>query len=498
MAKAFKVQYQFQKPRACPAQAFPVGLLLDGRRCSEDPPDYPLHAQESLDKLVQTILIPLYTHKKHNALCTTNSPLQVGFVKDVLPEIEDGYRTECAATQFKAERSGAAAAAADDAAGAADSEDLITDEEGNRLEKDWLHQKSEIMKGMAEDIMKRNILTYNIGERELLAKLSNQPLLKDGSTKLFFWNAGCQATKDPPKSLTPWRMKSTVDEAMMKNTTTLMVDLMNDTDMGILISGRNKRVYADVMREVRAHKPKLQIRERTLEPDEDQFLNLIRTDSNRAGTVDAADQFVQIAKKASTVLKVKSCPRRFTPGNTAFKRMGDLPVLKKDSMITVPHEEREKVFRGVHWDEKYSPGRGKDAKADEDEDSDEDMEAEEEKQPEMGSQSVLFWMEIHPKVGLAALLLSMHRQTAKHVTRGSCNLQFQRCPIEVENSRASTVMAVQCYTYVHQRQQQQKLLRRATRVQTVSDVCRSVRCGMRHRAFDYLASVGSEARLTFS
>ena len=71
--------------------AFPCGLHDTGLPVkSAEQAEYPIFAQESLDKLVQDILIPLFTGKRMQSLMSQNQgqQLQLPFVKDVLPELE--------------------------------------------------------------------------------------------------------------------------------------------------------------------------------------------------------------------------------------------------------------------------------------------------------------------------------------------------------------------------------------------------------------------------
>jgi hypothetical protein len=39
-------------------------------------------------------------------------------------------------------------------------------------------------------------------------KIAAQPLMQDGASKLYMWNAGTESTKDPPGYLSPHRMKA--------------------------------------------------------------------------------------------------------------------------------------------------------------------------------------------------------------------------------------------------------------------------------------------------
>ena len=83
------------------------------------------------------------------------------------------------------------------------------------------------------------------------------------------WNAGLQATKDPAAKTSPYRMKASMDDTSLAWCVDAMVKSMADTDIGLFLSGRNKNIYSEILREFRAIKPRLKCLERTLEPDED-------------------------------------------------------------------------------------------------------------------------------------------------------------------------------------------------------------------------------------
>ena len=137
----------------------------------------------------------------------------------------------------------------------------------------------------------------------------------------------------------------------------------------------------------------------------EQLLKYIRIDMNRTGTVDPSDLFVQCTKRTASAQKAKGVPRRFVSGNTAFRAMNALPLLRKDEMIRIAPDARERIFRGVSPSDKYNPRLTKTPKAEEKaDDDDENIEEPEEADPEGGAAEVdkdgsvpAFWMEIRPK-----------------------------------------------------------------------------------------------------
>ena len=58
----------------------------------------------------------------------------------------------------------------------------------------------------------------------------------------------------------------------------------------------------DILKEAKAYKPKLVVKERTMEPDEEAYLRLVRTDKSNMATVDPTDHFVSITKNQQVEL----------------------------------------------------------------------------------------------------------------------------------------------------------------------------------------------------
>ena len=240
-------------------------------------------------------------------------------------------------------------------------------------------------------------------DTSLHRKIEAQPMIKDGASRLFFFNAGTDATKDPSKRMSTYRMKASCDEDHLREMIDISSRLMGESDSGIIISGRNQLMHRDAKKFIAALKPKIPTRDLAMEPDEEQLLRFIRADTNVVGTVDARDQYIQFGK---SLQKRKGEPRRFVPGNTAFKIMGHLPVLDKSCMVQIPYDERETVFRSVQGSDRWQPGKkGAGGKAYPD---DEDIESEEEEGAVDDAQDavavvdgsapvVFFWMELHPR-----------------------------------------------------------------------------------------------------
>jgi hypothetical protein len=160
----------------------------------------------------------------------------------------------------------------------------------------------------------------------------------------------------------------------------------------------------DILKEAKACKPKLVVKERAMEPDEEAYLRLVRTDQSNMGTVDPTDHFVSITKKNNKSNYTKGTPRRFVGGNTAFKTMANLPILIKSEMITVPLADRNRVFKTIQSTDKYNSSGKKDAEADDDDGSQEDEldpDANDILQTDSSGRVVFWWMELHPKAWLA-------------------------------------------------------------------------------------------------
>lgn len=249
-------------------ETFTVGLAMDGNPVDSHlhPRDFPMFAQESLDKLINIILVPIMTHKKHSSLTTTGSCLGIGFIKEALPEIDQLYQLEVTAKASTA----AVGQVAHEGTSAANTEDsVVSESEGVLLEKEWAKREEGILTEMAGEVLRKSVVILRHDERDLLTKLANQPCMSDGAARMWMWNAGCQATKDPARHISPYRMKASMDETSLHWCFDAMTKTMADADVGLFLAGRNRNIYGEILREVRTTKPRLRMLERTLEPDED-------------------------------------------------------------------------------------------------------------------------------------------------------------------------------------------------------------------------------------
>ena len=394
--------------------AFPAGRDWDGNELPEEKPKFPIFGSESLDKLGLDILIPLHTFKRHSSLTGTTAALAVPFVKDLLPELEQLYKIDECAGQ-------------DSMAGNMPEQHVPIEEvpisagESEVLQQEYNIAQAKLYDEFAEEHLAKNVLKLNYEEPHLFDKISTQPMIGEGSARLFMYNAGTDCTKDPPRYCSPYRMKAAADEDHLDFAVGCMAKLLSDADSGIFISGRNNLIMRDMKRQISALKPKVGVKELEMEPDEAQFMAHIRIDSNKMGSIDTKDPYLHIVKSSRVWKSRRSVPRRFVPGNTAFKKMAPLPVLSKDAMTKIAHAEREQVFRTVLATDRWSPKGNKGAtKVTVDDDVDEDEEEEEcqdEAAPavvDTACEVVFYWMELHPRVISAQSIPSHMLHNAKH------------------------------------------------------------------------------------
>ena len=96
----------------------------------------------------------------------------------------------------------------------------------------------------------------------------------------------------------------------------------------------------------------------------------------------------------------KGVPRRFVPGNTAFRTMAGIPLLPKEQFAKVPQSDREAVFKHVRGSDKWAPGNKKNAADDNQSETDDDEAADDQSMEPLdtSAQTALFLMELHPRV----------------------------------------------------------------------------------------------------
>ena len=375
---------------------------------------YPLFAQESLDKLLNEILIPMYTYKKHSGLLGGGSPLGVPFVKNLLAELENTYAQEQA-------RESMSAVSSSGGSGVPDSESTslepVTEEEAAALKKEFAAKQQHLLMEMSTAYLSTNVLLLSWSDPNLEATLCSHPLMKDGAAKLFSWMAGLDATKDPPGKMSIYRMKASADEARMASSVDLTSKLLREPDSAVFLSGRNQLLHKDLKKAIQTLKPKVGMKEMTLVPDEAELLKALHGEGRNAyGSIDASEQYIHVVKTNKLWKERRPTQRRFVPGNTAFRNMSGLPILEKAAMVKVPAKERENIFRGVVGTDKWNPGTKKASTApapaaaaaappaaaaeDEEEEEEEDAAA----NPSDGLMDsegnvTLFFLEQHPKAG---------------------------------------------------------------------------------------------------
>lgn len=131
----------------------------------------------------------------------------LGFIQEMLPEIEEVYRLE----QSRASGGVIKSQAHDpdtSAAGTDEAEIFVSEEEAMQLESDYKRMKDECIRDVAEDFLRKHLIVFRHDEKDVLMKIAAQPLMQDGASKLYTWNAGTESTKDPPSYLSPHRMKA--------------------------------------------------------------------------------------------------------------------------------------------------------------------------------------------------------------------------------------------------------------------------------------------------
>ena len=384
---------------------FPKGLDITGLPVPEDEEiEYPIFAQESLEKLAHQLLIPLMTFKRHMALTGRCAPLALPFVKELLSELDARYQEDIA-HHTKMGTGGRA----DDtqAAAQADHEIELSDSEAKQLEQEEARTIEKEIDAIAMGILKKHVVLYHHQEKGLENKFSSQAMMKDGSMRLWVWSSGTQTGKDPRKHQSPYRMKGSADDEILTQCIDFWSKYAGEHDTGLWLSGKNQFILREISQALKQLRPRVCLQQRRLQHDEAQFAELMRMAAVRAQTLDPTETMIQSMKKAG---RQKACARRFVPGNSAFLNFTGLPVLKKEDMVSVPPQDRDAALRSVVASEKFTrrgiKNKGESGEAEEDDDAnqpptdeDEDPAVTGQKSPGEGS-LVFFWMELHPKAGI--------------------------------------------------------------------------------------------------
>ena len=232
----------------------PIGMNLDGTDVDDgiaklQPTIFP---HESLDKLASEVLHPLFLMKRFQSLMGITTPFAAGFLRDLLPELDHLYVNEMAqANMMKHVSSGVVSSAEVER-----EEQPVSDAEGAKLRKEFEAAKAGVLSDAAKNHIQQNVCFMTWGDN-IMKQLESQPLMADGAARLFFFNAGTDATKDPRNKQNPYRMKASVDEGHMESYFEVMSKWMGEADTGIVISGRNSKFYKEAKKQVMSLKPKV-------------------------------------------------------------------------------------------------------------------------------------------------------------------------------------------------------------------------------------------------
>ena len=385
---------------------FPAGLQEDGTEIKHPNTQHPIYAACSIERVSSDVLLPLMLHKKYGSLVGQTTPLGVPFVKDLLPELDQLYMQDVAERKAKdvlasSECSGDNSMIVDEAP--------ISEEEAESLKKAYAVNMTEVYKQMAEEHINKNVI-FLTWSQDLLKSLEEQPMIKSGAARLWWFNGGTDSTKDPYNKASPYRMKSLPDEDHSTRTIDLTSQILTEADTAIIVSGRNHLFMRDCRKVVAALRPRVSCKSLEIQPDEAQVLPHLRVDANNTGTIDLADPYLELVKHSKVWISRKGVARRFVPGNTALRVMAGVPILTKENMTTVSFTVREAVFKHVAGSDKWAPGNKhrmvKDTAEQEEEEKYEKEEEEEEEQVDQGpgeiidtlQQVVLFFLGHHPRV----------------------------------------------------------------------------------------------------
>lgn len=124
---------------------------------------------------------------------------------------------------------------------------------------------------MATEFLNKNCFMLHWGNK-VVEELSAHALLKDGAAKLFAWNAGLDATKDPAGKMSCYHMKASADEERMTQSIDITARQPGEADAAIFTSGKNNLIAKGLKKTLTQRKPKLGVKELSMEPDETTYL----------------------------------------------------------------------------------------------------------------------------------------------------------------------------------------------------------------------------------
>ena len=110
--------------------------------------------------------------------------------------------------------------------------------EAVQLENDFTKSKEDIVGKPADEFLERTVILFKYSDGlDLTDKISQQPMMKDGSARMFHYSAGLDATRDPRRKQSPLRMKASADEEHLKGCIKVTTAVMSEADSAYFISG---------------------------------------------------------------------------------------------------------------------------------------------------------------------------------------------------------------------------------------------------------------------
>jgi len=124
----------------------------------------------------------VFAHKRHDSLTTGKDPLMLGFIREMLPEIEEAYRLEqyqASGGVIKSQAPGPdTSAAGTDAA-----EIFVSEEEAMQLESDYKRMKDECIRDIAEDFLRKHLIVFRHDEKDIYIYIWTRQVYRDSITK---------------------------------------------------------------------------------------------------------------------------------------------------------------------------------------------------------------------------------------------------------------------------------------------------------------------------
>ena len=269
--------------------------------------------------------------------------------QDALEDISKIYALELA-TDNQNPTAGGASVVGDTVLDTLRRNEPVLEPEEKALEAEWARIKDNFQNAKAKEVWQKLVplvLMWSDSIAAVTSALANCEVLKDGSTVFFEYNAGLDAAQAVKKHGYA-RLKGACVKEVLDACISIVMSHLKGSDSALFVAGRNKDASGYMKKQLNAYKPRPVLQHYQASPLYDDFSKLAKIGGGkkcRAATIDPADDWIQLWKSGDAV--PPAAPWKYFSGNSALKRIDNVPLLQTSDMPKVAPCQHSPFHAGV-------------------------------------------------------------------------------------------------------------------------------------------------------